>query len=152
MTAYSPCKGKGDVQKGGMHSSETAWEALRRRMEALGLREEDLEEGFVLGSGKGGQKVNRTSNAVQLTHRPSGRVVKCVEERSQSLNRLRARERLCAALEEEREREARERAAVRALARFRNRKPSARAKAKRVEGKRKTGEVKRLRGRPSSPE
>ena len=38
--------------------------ALRERMEALGIREQDLEESFVRGSGRGGQKVNKTNNCV----------------------------------------------------------------------------------------
>lgn len=66
-------------------------EELRRRMEALGVREEDLEERFVRSSGKGGQHVNKTSTCVQLLHRPSGIEVKCMEGRSQSLNRFFAR-------------------------------------------------------------
>ena len=64
---------------------------LRRRMEALGVREEELEERFVRSSGKGGQHVNKTSTCVQLLHRPSGIEVKCMSGRSQSLNRFFAR-------------------------------------------------------------
>lgn len=64
---------------------------LRQRMEALGVREEDLEERFVRASGKGGQHVNKSSTCVQLLHRPSGIEVKCMEARSQSLNRFFAR-------------------------------------------------------------
>jgi protein subunit release factor B len=64
---------------------------LRRRMAALGVREEDLEERFVRSSGKGGQHVNKTATCVQLLHRPSGIEVKCMEGRSQSLNRFFAR-------------------------------------------------------------
>jgi peptide chain release factor len=64
---------------------------LRQRMDALGVREEDLEERFVRASGKGGQHVNKSSTCVQLRHRPSGIEVKCMEARSQSLNRFFAR-------------------------------------------------------------
>lgn len=64
---------------------------LRRRMAALGVREEDLEEQFVRSSGKGGQHVNKSSTCVQLRHRPTGIEVKCMEGRSQSLNRFFAR-------------------------------------------------------------
>jgi protein subunit release factor B len=64
---------------------------LRRRMESLGVREEDLEERFVRASGKGGQHVNKTSTCVQLRHRPSGIEVQAMGERSQSLNRFFAR-------------------------------------------------------------
>lgn len=66
-------------------------EELRRRMDALGVREEDLEERFIRSSGKGGQHVNKSSTCVQLLHRPSGIEVKCMEGRSQSLNRFFAR-------------------------------------------------------------
>jgi protein subunit release factor B len=64
---------------------------LRRRMEALDVHEEDLEEHFVRSSGKGGQHVNKSSTCVQLLHRPTGIEVKCMEGRSQSLNRFFAR-------------------------------------------------------------
>ena len=77
-------------------------EALRRRMEALGVREEELEERFVRSSGKGGQHVNKTSSCVQLLHRPSGIEVKCMGERSQSLNRFFARRLLLERIEEDR--------------------------------------------------
>ncbi len=75
---------------------------LRRRMEALGVREEDLEERFVRSSGKGGQHVNKSSTCVQLLHRPSGIEVKCMAERSQSLNRFFARRLLLERIEEAR--------------------------------------------------
>lgn len=74
--------------------------ALRVRMAALEIREQDLEESFVLAGGKGGQKVNKTASAVQLRHTPSGVEVKAHRERSQALNRYYARKRLCELLEE----------------------------------------------------
>ena len=40
------------------------------------LFESDLEEKFVRGFGKGGQKVNKTSNCVELKHLPTGISVK----------------------------------------------------------------------------
>jgi len=64
---------------------------LRRRMAALGIREEDLEERFVRASGSGGQHVNKSATGVQLRHRPSGIEVHYTAERSQSLNRFFAR-------------------------------------------------------------
>ncbi len=74
-------------------------EELAGRMRALGLREADLEEKFVRGSGKGGQKVNKTNNCVCLTHLPSGIVVKCHREREREINRFLARRALCDELE-----------------------------------------------------
>ena len=67
---------------------------LRERMAALGIREEELEERFVRSSGKGGQHVNKTSTCVWLRHIPTGIEVKCMAERSQSLNRFLARREL----------------------------------------------------------
>jgi protein subunit release factor B len=67
---------------------------LRERMAALGIREEELEEKFVRSSGKGGQHVNKTSTCVWLRHIPTGAEVKCMAERSQSVNRFLARREL----------------------------------------------------------
>jgi peptide chain release factor len=64
---------------------------LRARMDELGIREEDLEESFIRSSGKGGQHVNKSSTCVRIRHMPTGIEVKCMEERSQSLNRFLAR-------------------------------------------------------------
>jgi protein subunit release factor B len=69
--------------------------ALARRMQALGLREEDLIEKFIQGSGSGGQKINKTSSCVYLKHEPTGQEVKCQRERSRELNRYLARKELC---------------------------------------------------------
>jgi protein subunit release factor B len=67
---------------------------LKKKMEALGVREEDIEEKFIRSSGSGGQKVNKTSTCVYLKHIPTGIEVKCMKERSQSLNRFLARREL----------------------------------------------------------
>ena len=68
---------------------------LEERMAALGIREADLEESFVLGGGKGGQKVNKTHNCVCLIHPGSGIVVRCSREREREINRFLARRALC---------------------------------------------------------
>lgn len=64
---------------------------LLARMQALGVRDKDIEEQFVRSSGAGGQKVNKASTCVVLHHRPTGIRVKCQQERSQALNRFLAR-------------------------------------------------------------
>jgi protein subunit release factor B len=74
--------------------SEEKNQWLKKKMEALGIREEDIEEKFVRSSGRGGQKVNKTSTCVYLKHIPTGTEVKCMKERSQSLNRFLARREL----------------------------------------------------------
>ena len=74
--------------------------ALRERMEALGIREQDLEESFVRGSGRGGPKVHQTNHCVYLRHTPTGIAVKCHADRSRELNRFLARRELCDAVEQ----------------------------------------------------
>lgn len=68
-------------------------------MLTLGIREPDLEEKFILGSGKGGQKVNKTSSCVYLRHNPTGLEVKCGQTRFREQNRFLARRELCDRLE-----------------------------------------------------
>ena len=69
--------------------------ALQRRLAKLGIRDEDLEEQFIRGTGAGGQKINKTSSTVQLRHPPSGIEIRCQRERQQSANRYWARVELC---------------------------------------------------------
>lgn len=72
---------------------------LQQRMRELNICEDDLDETFIRGGGKGGQKINKTSSCVNLAHRPSGTVVRCQKERSRELNRFFARRLLCDQLE-----------------------------------------------------
>lgn len=64
------------------------------------LIETEIEENFLKGSGPGGQKINKTSSAVQLKHLPTGIVVKCQETRSREQNRKMARQALGERLDE----------------------------------------------------
>ncbi len=75
-------------------------EALRKKMDSLGIREDDILEKFIHGGGKGGQKINKTASAVYLKHLPTGIEVKNQASRSQLLNRFLARRILADKIEE----------------------------------------------------
>ncbi|UPA22522.1 peptide chain release factor-like protein [Candidatus Peribacteria bacterium] len=67
----------------------------------VGLKPEDVEEQFTRGTGKGGQKMNKTSSTVWLKHLPTGTEVKVQRHREQSKNRLSAWKLLILKIEEQ---------------------------------------------------
>ena len=74
--------------------------ALEDKMQALNIKESDIEEKFVRAQGRGGQKLNKTSSCCWLKHTPTGLEVKCQQERSQAMNRFLARRQLVDKIEE----------------------------------------------------
>ncbi len=119
--------------------------ALLSRMSALEIREEELLEKFIRGSGPGGQKINKTSSTVYIFHEPSGIEVKCQRTRSQSLNRYYARVSLCDQIEERILGEKSKKEQEREKLRRQKRKRSKRAKEKILKDKKKQSE--KLAGR-----
>jgi protein subunit release factor B len=126
-------------------------EALREKMERLGIREEDIVEKFIRSSGHGGQKVNKTSTCVYLKHLPTEVEVKCQKERYQSLNRYYARKILADKIEANiLGKESEEQQRIEKIRR-QKRKRSKRAKEKMLDDKRKHSQKKTdRRFRPSS--
>jgi peptide chain release factor len=109
---------------------------LKDRMLALGIKEQDIQERFILSSGKGGQNVNKVSTAVYLKHKPSGIEVKCQSYRSQSTNRFLARKILADKIDEIAQGRQSERKKIIAKIRRQKRKRSKRAKEKLLQQKR----------------
>ncbi|KAI8832233.1 RF-1 domain-containing protein [Chytriomyces cf. hyalinus JEL632] len=64
---------------------------LQRKRLPITLDETQLEENFIKGSGKGGQKVNKAVSCVQLKHVPTGIVIKTQRFRDLASNRKEAR-------------------------------------------------------------
>jgi protein subunit release factor B len=121
---------------------------LKSRMERIGIREEDLIEKFILGSGSGGQKINKTSSCVYLKHLPSGIEVKCQRDRSREMNRYLARRELCEKLEEKELNIKSEKQKQIEKIRRQKRRRSRRAQEKVLANKRAHSEKKSQRARP----
>ena len=122
--------------------------ALEQSMASLGIREEDLLEKFVRGSGSGGQKINKTSNCVFLKHLPTGVCIKCQIDRSREMNRFLARRELCDQLDAIRQGKAVAKTQAIEKLRRQKRPRSQRSKQRSVADKRALSQKKSLRRSP----
>lgn len=117
--------------------SKNKEDALRQKMEELGIFEKDIKEKFIRSGGKGGQNVNKVATCVYLKHLPTKIEVKCQQERSQALNRFLARRILADKIEAQiLGRESEEQQRIEKIRR-QKRKRSKRAKLKILEEKKK---------------
>ena len=89
-----------ETEKNGRIHTSTATVAVLPEIPPaqINLRDEDLEWKFSRAGGHGGQNVNKVNTAVTLTHKPTGLVVHCREERYQQQNKAIALEILRAKL------------------------------------------------------
>jgi len=62
--------------------------ALKERIQRLKINLTDIEEQFIRGSGKGGQKINKTANCVRLNYSKLNIEVKTQKDRRRSINRF----------------------------------------------------------------
>jgi protein subunit release factor B len=119
--------------------------AVLAKAVSLGVRADDIAEYFVRGSGKGGQKINKTSSTVLLRHLPTGIEVRCQKYREQSKNRLAAYKLLILKIEEKVKGEESELAKRVFKLRKQKMRRSRKAKAKMIEIKKRRGEIKESR-------
>lgn len=124
------------------------WEELRKKMSQLEIREEDLVEKFILGSGRGGQNLQKTSSCVYLKHLPTGIEVKCQQHRSREMNRYFARRELCEKIETQILKVKSEKQQLIEKKRRQKRKRSKRAQQKVLEAKKQRSALKKLRATP----
>ena len=123
--------------------------ALEARMASLGVFEEDLIEKFILGSGSGGQKINKTHSCVYLKHEPTGIEIKNQGSRSRETNRYQARRELCDELDNRRLGKQSKRQQEIEKIRRQKRRRSRRSKQRSVHDKRLLSQKKQLRKSPA---
>jgi protein subunit release factor B len=130
--------------------SSNKWKQLRLHMTQLSIAETDLVEKFIIGSGHGGQKLQKTASCVYLKHLPTGLEIKCQKSRMREENRFHARRRLMEKMEEQLfEKKSQHQQDIEKLRRQKRRR-SRRSKIKMLADKRQHSEVKKSRQTPSN--
>lgn len=130
--------------------------ALSKRVLALalsaGVDPRDIEEHFTRGGGHGGQKVNKTSNCVELTHRPSGICIRVHRHREQHRNREEAFRDLIEKIAMQAQEESRQSAAEKRRKRIPSEPRPPRVQKRVLKEKRHRGVIKRTRKIPPEEE
>ena len=112
---------------------------------AIGLKPEDVEESFTKGGGHGGQKINKSSNCVELNHIPSGITVRYQHHRGLQQNRKDAWELLILKLEEQVKGEKSKLGQKKHKIEKQKQRRSRRAKQKMLDEKKKRSDIKEFR-------
>jgi protein subunit release factor B len=117
----------------------TGWQTLTERYPTdRASLERDSNIEYFIASGPGGQHRNKVETGVRLVHRPTGIIVTATERRSQHANREAAFERMAERLEQRQ----------RVVAPRKPTRPTAASRVRRLNAKRRTGLIKKLRATP----
>lgn len=117
-------------------------------MRKLNIEEDALIESFIIGSGRGGQKLHKTASCVRLKHIPTGIEVKCQKSRYRETNRYYARHILCEKIDALINQEKSQRQQAIEKIKRQKRKRSKRAKEKVLAEKHKRSDLKSKRSKP----
>ncbi|WP_367607551.1 peptide chain release factor-like protein [Legionella sp. W05-934-2] len=125
------------------------WDKLAEWMVSLNISEQDILEKFIIGSGKGGQKLHKTASMVYIKYVPAGVEVKCQDSRSRDDNRYFARVRLCEKMDFLLKNEQSNRQKEIDKIRRQKKRRSRRLQKKILDDKQKRGAIKKLRKTPT---
>ncbi len=130
--------------------TQNKWKQLRILMQQLNIAESDLVEKFIIGSGHGGQKLQKTASCVYLKHIPTGLEIKCQKSRMREENRFHARRRLIEKMEEQLfEKKSEHQQEIEKIRRQKRRR-SRRSKLKMLADKKQHADIKKLRKAPKA--
>ncbi len=116
---------------------------------SIKLKPEDVKESFTRGGGHGGQKINKSTNCVELNHEPTGIDVRYQHHRGLLRNRIEAWELLIIKVEEHVKGKQSSLAHKRHKIQKQKQRRSRKAKEKMLEEKRKRSEIKEFRRPPN---
>ncbi len=126
------------------------WKQVYSQMQQHNIAESDLIEKFIIGSGHGGQKLQKTASCVYLKHIPTGIEIKCQKSRMREENRFHARRRLIEKIDEQLfEKKSQHQQEIEKIRRQKRRR-SRRSKLKMLADKKQHAEVKKRRQTPKA--